>query len=70
MLKKNIFVAFVLMLISIFLLTTIPTYASAEESYDTNYTPKRTTKKRTTKKSVWDISRRNMPKEPKPAGER
>lgn len=27
-------------------------------------------KKRTTKKSVWDISRRNMPKEPKPAGER
>ena len=50
MFKKNFYLAFVLMLISIFLLTTIPTYASAEESYDTNYTPKRTTKKRTTKK--------------------
>ena len=50
MLKKNIFIAFVLMLISIFLLTSIPTYASAEEPYETNYTPKKTTKKRTTKK--------------------
>ena len=50
MLKKNIFIAFVLMLISIFLLTSIPTYESAEEPYETNYTPKKTTKKRTTKK--------------------
>ena len=51
MFKKNFYLAFVLMLISIFLLTTIPTYASAEEPYETNYTPKKTTtKKRTTKK--------------------
>ncbi len=52
MFKKNFYLAFVLMLISIFLLTTIPTYASAEEPYETNYTPKKTTPpKRTTKKS-------------------
>ena len=45
MLKKNIFIAFVLMLISIFLLTTIPTYANVELASRQNHTKKSKSKK-------------------------
>ena len=68
MLKKNIFIAFVLILISMFLLTTIPTYASAEEPYETNYTPKKTTKKRTTSKKTTKKHKANSSSQKKSLG--
>ena len=45
MLKKNIYITFILMLISIFLLTTIPTYANVELASHQNHTKKSKSKK-------------------------